>query len=79
MIRFVPGYSLSAVLASSPILDRLKPRDPRAAAVALVVATVTTASHWIGSLVSGMFAVFVAFTRRPESGIQLSELDANCE
>ena len=30
----------------------------RAAAVALVVATVTTASHWIGSLVSGMFAVF---------------------
>ena len=30
----------------------------RAAAVALVVAAVTTASHWIGSLVSGMFAVF---------------------
>jgi uncharacterized membrane protein (GlpM family) len=30
----------------------------RAGAVALVVAVVTTASHWIGSLVSGMFAVF---------------------
>jgi uncharacterized membrane protein (GlpM family) len=30
----------------------------RAAAVALVVAAVTTASHWIGSVVSGMFAVF---------------------
>jgi uncharacterized membrane protein (GlpM family) len=30
----------------------------RAAAVALVVAVVTTASHWIGSFVSGMFAVF---------------------
>jgi hypothetical protein len=30
----------------------------RAAAVALMVAAVTTASHWIGSFVSGMFAVF---------------------
>jgi uncharacterized membrane protein (GlpM family) len=30
----------------------------RAAAVALVVAVVTTASHWIGSFVSGMFAIF---------------------
>jgi uncharacterized membrane protein (GlpM family) len=30
----------------------------RAAAVALVVATVTTASHWIGSFVSGTLAVF---------------------
>jgi hypothetical protein len=30
----------------------------RAATVALVVAVVTTASHWIGSFASGMFAVF---------------------
>ena len=30
----------------------------RAAAVALVVAAVTTASHWIGSFASGVFAVF---------------------
>jgi hypothetical protein len=30
----------------------------RAAAVALVVAVVTTASHWIGSFASGVFAVF---------------------
>jgi uncharacterized membrane protein (GlpM family) len=30
----------------------------RAAAVALVVAAVTTASHWIGSFFSGVFAVF---------------------
>jgi len=30
----------------------------RAAAVALVVAIVTTASHWIGSFFSGVFAVF---------------------
>src|ERR1700731_1230316 len=30
----------------------------RAAAAALVVAAVTTASHWIGSFASGVFAVF---------------------
>src|SRR5262249_20970878 len=30
----------------------------RAAAVAVVVAVVTTASHWIGSFASGVFAVF---------------------
>src|SRR5229473_2166980 len=30
----------------------------RAAAAALVVAVVTTASHWIGSFASGVFAVF---------------------
>jgi len=30
----------------------------RAAAVALVVAIVTTASHWIGPYMSGMFAIF---------------------
>jgi len=30
----------------------------RAATAALVVATVTTASHWIGSFASGVFAVF---------------------
>jgi uncharacterized membrane protein (GlpM family) len=30
----------------------------RAATIALVVAVVTTASHWIGSFASGMFAVF---------------------
>src|SRR5215510_1970988 len=30
----------------------------RAATTALVVAVVTTASHWIGSFVSGMFAIF---------------------
>src|SRR5258707_7433683 len=30
----------------------------RAAAVAMVVAVVTTASHWIGSFASGVFAVF---------------------
>jgi hypothetical protein len=30
----------------------------RAASAALVVAAVTTASHWIGSFASGVFAVF---------------------
>jgi hypothetical protein len=54
--------------ASSPYRSVAVPREKlertrydiplRAAAVALVVATVTTASHWLGSLVSGMFAVF---------------------
>jgi len=47
----------------------------RAAAVAVVVAVVTTASHWIGSFASGVFAVFpivmgslVAVIHRRKSG-----------
>jgi uncharacterized membrane protein (GlpM family) len=54
--------------ASSSYRNAVAPREKlkrtrydiplRAVAVALVVATVTTASHWIGSLVSGMLAVF---------------------
>jgi len=58
----------ATTVASSAYRNNVVPREKlrrtrydiplRAAAVALVVATVTTASHWIGSLVSGMLAVF---------------------
>ena len=56
----------------------------RAAVVALVVAVVTTASHWIGSFASGVFAVFpivmasfiVIMHPRAESGMVKAKTSA---
>src|SRR5439155_23764147 len=47
-----------AAVASQSIKRRGYDLPLRAAAVAVVVAVVTTASHWIGSFASGVFAIF---------------------
>jgi len=63
VVVFAATVPLSVRYRGVPVARELLKRTwydipMRAAAVALVVAIVTTASHWIGSFFSGVFAVF---------------------
>jgi len=62
-VVFAVTIPLSAPYRRVPAPQRTLTRKPydiplRAVAVALVVAIVTTASHWIGPFASGIFAIF---------------------